>query len=110
MYHRAPAWARRRTAWAREGSRSGALGALVPQATEPAVDALLRALLRVVIALLERADQPIAPALDRGEVVVRELRPLGLDLALELRPARLHLFPRHHGPPRGREALRTRCH
>ena len=53
------------------------------------------ALLDKTIDLLEPADQPLALASDAFEVVVGELAPAGLQIALDLLLAVFYVFPVH---------------
>src|SRR5689334_12477679 len=65
----------------------------------PVVDFLLRLILGVTVALLQAAFELILLAVDDIEVVVGELAPLLLHLALDLLPVSFNAIPIHRFPP-----------
>src|SRR5579863_3933496 len=64
------------------------------------IDFLLRALPGVSVAFLEDAHEPLEIAVDLLQIVVGELAPLRLHLALHLMPLSLQLVFVHGAPPR----------
>src|SRR5262245_41165124 len=62
---------------------------------QPGVDFLLSLVLGVTVTLLQTSGEFLALALDDVEIVVGELAPLLLGLALELLPVSLHAIPIH---------------
>src|SRR5262245_21983677 len=67
----------------------------------PVADLLAGLLLGDAVGALDAADQDVATALDRGEVVVGQLAPLLLDVALGHVPVALDLLPGRVGLVRG---------
>src|SRR5262245_13043775 len=63
--------------------------------TVPVVNVLAHLVLGEAVALLDFAFQLLAPAGDDVEIVVGELAPLLLDLALDLLPVPFHAVPVH---------------
>src|SRR5205823_8108890 len=76
--------------------RSQAAVARLVHAFEPSVDLALGLVLGYAIALLESAAELPALAFDYVEVVVAELPPLLLNLALERVPTAFDTIPIHH--------------
>src|SRR5690606_5492999 len=68
-------------------------------ARQPAVDVLLGVVLSFSVALLEASGEFRALALDYVEVIVGQLAPLLLNLALELLPVSFDLIPVHCRTP-----------
>src|SRR5882757_6787865 len=68
-------------------------------ALEPGIDLALRLVPRNAVALLQPAGELLALALDHIEVVVGELAPLLLSLALELFPVAFDTIPIHRFTP-----------
>src|SRR5271165_7540403 len=69
------------------------------RATPPVLDLLLHLVLLVPVTLLDPALQLLALSVDHVEVIVCELAPLLLHLALHLLPAAFEPIPIHLGPP-----------
>src|SRR5690606_5112221 len=68
---------------------------LATAAVEPLVEAALRLVAAVTVALLDAPDELVVVALGHRQVVVGELAPLLLDVALELLPVALQDVPVH---------------
>src|SRR5271169_1270358 len=66
---------------------------------EPVVNVLAHAVLGEAVALLDLAFELIALAVDQGQIVVGELAPLLLDLALGLFPVSFDTVPIHSSSP-----------
>src|SRR5262249_51161569 len=62
----------------------------------PILDLLLRLVLRDAVALLDAPEKLVAMAVDVGQVVICQLAPLLLHLALELFPLASGAIPIHH--------------
>src|SRR5690606_29899005 len=99
-----PAGAAGHAAWDRPGRRPGsaptawlgpAEARLAPVGVEPLVEAALRLVAAVAVALLDAADELVVVALGHREVVVGELAPLLLDGAPERLPVALQNVPVH---------------
>src|SRR5262249_34875513 len=56
-------------------------------------DLLLHSLAREVVLELQVIDQPVAPSIDRFDVVLRQIEPMPTNAMLQLRPATADLVP-----------------
>src|SRR5271170_3160514 len=83
-----------RLLFCREGGYDG-----VPLRAHPGADFALGLGLGEAVALLQPVGQFVAPAVDAGDVLVGQLDPVELELALELQPVALNLVPTHRRLP-----------